>query len=232
MNRILNEDFLNNSIKDETIDLCITDPPYKLNKTTGSMTSSSKQSSWQGNLSAGDKTANIDNSIKFNSWLGEVYRVLKPNSHFYVFVNDKNVQEMLNEATKVGFKLHNLLVWKKNNCTPNRWYMKNCEFVIFFRKGKSFPINNLGSSQFLEYTNVSGKNKLHPTQKPTELLDELILNSSKIGNLILDPFVGSGSTAISAINNGRMSLSYEIDEKHYKVAKNRINEALSEKEVL
>ena len=175
INKIYNQDCLDGMkyIEDKSIDMVITDPPFKLNKTTGSMTSSSMSEKWQGNLKAGDKKVNIINNIIFSEWLSEVYRILKNPSHFYVFVNDKNVQDMLNEAIKVGFKLHNILIWKKNNCTPNRWYMKNCEFILFFHKGKSFPINNKESSQFLNYKNTNGKDKLHPTQKPVELIKEI-----------------------------------------------------------
>ena len=153
-------------------------------------------------LKAGDKNANIENNIKFSDWLPETYRILKEQSHFYVFVNDKNVQDMLNEATKVGFKLHNIIVWKKNNCTPNRWYMKSCEFVLFFRKGKSFPINELGTNQCLEsplfeIDSINGKKKLHPTQKPVEIIEKFISNSSKCGDIVVDLFMGSGSTGVA-----------------------------------
>lgn len=211
------------NLDSETIDLCITDPPFKLNKTTGSMTSSSKQEKWQGNLKAGDKNANINNDIKFKDWLSELYRVMKNPSHFYVFVNDKNVQDMLIEATKVGFKLHNILVWKKNNCTPNRWYMKNCEFVLFFHKGKSFPINNKESNQFLDYKNINGKDKLHPTQKPVDLIKELILNSSKENDIIFDPFCGSGSTLVAAKELNRNYLGFDNDEKYIDISFKRLN---------
>lgn len=215
---------------DCSIDLCITDPPYKLNKTTGSQTSSSKTQSWQGMLKAGDKKANIENDIMFSEWLPEVYRVLKEQSHFYVFVNDKNVQDMLNEATKVGFKLHNILVWKKNNCTPNRWYMKSCEFILFFRKGKSFIINDLGTNQCLEsplfeIDNINAKEKLHPTQKPIEIIEKLILNSSSENDIILDLFMGSGSTIVSAINTNRRFIGIELDDTYYEIATNRTLEA-------
>ena len=221
------------------VDLIVTDPPYKLNKTTGSMTSSSKQNSWSGNLKAGDKTANISNNIKFSEWLPIVYRLLKPQSHFYVFVNDKNVQDMLNEATKVGFKLHNILVWHKNNKTPNRWYMKDCEFILFFHKGKSFPIENLSDSQYLDIdyskekliwletilniSNINGKNKIHPTQKPVELLNKIILNSSKENDLILDPFMGSCSCGESCINTNRNFIGIEKDDKYFDISVNRVN---------
>lgn len=200
----------------ECVDLCITDPPYKTNKTTGSMTSSSKQEKWQGNLRAGDKTANIENEIKFSEWLPEVYRVLKPNSHCYIWVNDKNLSDLQVEAEKVGFKLHNVLVWKKNNCTPNRWYMKNCEFILFLHKGKSFPINNLGDAQFFDCNNINGKDKLHPTQKPLEYLERLILNSSKAGDLIFDPFMGSCGVAKASEKLHRNYYGFEIDSKYIK----------------
>ena len=211
------------TLKYESIDLVVTDPPYKLNKTSGSKTSSSKSDKWQGNLISGDKNANILNDTKFSEWLPLVYKCLKMNSHFYVFVNDKNVQEMLNEAQKVGFKLHNILVWKKNNKTPNRWYMKECEFILFFRKGKSFPINNLGDSQLFDVKNIHGKSKIHPTQKPVEIIEKLILNSSKEGDIVLDCFMGSGSTGVACVNTNRKFIGIELDEKYYNIAYNRIN---------
>lgn len=231
LNKVYNIDAINGfkEIPDDCIDLIITDPPYKLNKTTGSSTSSAKSESWQGNLTAGDKTVNIKNTIKFSQWMGEVYRVLKQQSHFYVFVNDKNLVDLCNEAEKVGFKLHNILVWKKNNCTPNRWYMKNCEFILFFHKGKSFPINNLGSTQLYECNNISGKSKIHPTQKPLEYIDRLIKNSSDENDIVFDPFCGSGTTLVSAIQNRRNYIGFEIDKSHYITTLNRINNTIHKK---
>lgn len=253
-NEWLNNIYLRDSIEamkklpSECIDLCITDPPYKLNKTTGGLSVTDFNAKWQGNLRASDKTANIINNVKFSDWLPEVYRLLKPQSHFYVFVNDKNLQDILNEGTKAKFKLHNVLVWKKNNKTPNKYYMKDCEFIIFFRKGKSVPIHNLGDSQYQDHTyeeddyyndneiweekviecqNINGKDKLHPTQKPVKLLEKLILNSSSEGRLVFDPFMGSGSTAIAAINTNRKFLGFEIDEKYYKVSQERIRNKIS-----
>lgn len=219
---LLNENFLMCDIDDESIDLIVTDPPYRLNKTTGSMTSSAKSESWQGNLKSGDKKASIENDIKFSEWLPLAYRLLKPNAHMYVFVNDKNVQDMLIESDKVGFKLHNILVWHKNNKTPNRWYMKDCEFILFFRKGKSFPINNLGDSQYMQFKNISGQDKLHPTQKPVDLLEKLVGNSTTVGEVVLDPFMGSGSTGVACMNTGRKFIGVELDEQYFNIAKQRI----------
>lgn len=219
-----NEDCLNiiKTIPDNSVNLVITDPPYKLNKTTGSMTSASKVEKWQGNLKAGDKTANIINMVKFSEWLPEVYRVLKKDAHCYIWINDKNLVDLCNEAEKVGFKLHNILVWKKNNVTPNRWYMKNCEFILFLHKGKSFPIKNMGDAQLYECDNINGKDKLHPMQKPIEYLERLIINSSNEFDTVLDCFMGSGSVGVACKNLNRKFIGIEKDEKYFKIAKERI----------
>ena len=227
MYTLIFDDCLNalRNIPDESIDLVVTDPPYLMNHTSGSSTNTSKQEQWKGNLKAADKTANMANFIKFSQWLPVIYKKLKSSSHCYIFCNDKNVQDVLNESTKTGFKLHNILIWKKNNCTPNRWYMKNVEFIIFLHKGKSFPIANLGCPQCLEIDNINGKNKLHPTQKPVELLSILIKNSSKVGDIVLDPFMGSGSTGVACVNTNRNFIGIELDEKYFNIAKERIDKS-------
>ncbi len=78
------------------------------------------------------------------------------------------------------------LIWKKNNCTPNKFYMKNCEFVVMARKGGERWINNKGTKQCIEIDNIRGKN--HPTEKPIELMEILIKNSSLENELVLDLF--------------------------------------------
>lgn len=208
----------------ESIDLLVTDPPYKLNKTTGSTTSSAKSDRWSGNIHAADKNAGIMNGVDFSAWLPLVYDVLKKDAHIYVFVNDKNLCDMQVAAEKAGFYLHNILVWKKNNCTPNRWYMKNCEFILFMRKGKSFPINNLGDSQFFDCANIAGKMKFHPTQKPVDILESFILNSTKHNDVVLDPFMGSGSTGVACVRTGRKFVGIELAENYFDTARKRIIE--------
>lgn len=152
----------------------------------------------------------------------EVYRILKNNSHCYIFTNSLNLGEMLTESRKVGFKLHNLLVWKKNNCTPSQFYMKNCEYVLFLRKGKAKWINDIGGSKTVhEFDNIIG-NKIHPCEKPIPLLELYIKNSSKENDIVFDPFVGSGNIAVAALNTNRRYLGFEIDEEYFKVASKRI----------
>lgn len=209
-------------LKEKMFDLAVIDPPYKLNKTTGGISKTGFVDRWQGNIKGSDKKASIINDIKFNEWLPEVYKVLKDDSHCYIFTNDKNLADLQNEAEKVGFRLHNILIWKKNNSTPNRWYMKNCEFILFLYKGKAKPINDKGTSQFLEFKNKNGKEKYHPTEKPIELLKVLIENSSKEGDIVLDCFMGSGSTGVACKELNRNFYGIEIDEKYFSIAKERI----------
>ena len=152
----------------------------------------------------------------------EIYRVLKQNTHCYIFTNILNLTEMLNESSKAGFKLHNVLVWEKNNCTPSQYYMKNCEYILFLRKGKAKWINDIGGSKTVhKYNNIIG-NKVHPTEKPVELLEFYIRNSSKENDIVLDPFMGSGSTAIACINTNRQYIGFEIDEEYCNIANERI----------
>ena len=102
--------------------------------------------------------------------------------------------------------------------------MKNCEFVLFLHKGKSFPIKNLGDAQLFECNNISGKDKVHPTQKPIAYLERLILNSSNELDTVLDPFMGSGSTGIACKNLNRKFIGIELDKTYYEVSKELIGE--------
>lgn len=205
------------TLEDESIDLVVTDPPYKVisgGKNDG------KDRRPSGILSKNDGKIFNHNSIAIRDYLPELYRVLKQDSDAYIMTNNINLQELLNVSTDVGFKFHNLLIWKKNNVTPNRWYMKNLEYTIYLYKGKARPINNPSSSQIFEFPNP--RNKLHPTEKPVELMEHYILNSSDEGMTVLDPFLGSGSTGLAAIKNNRNFIGFEKDETYFEVSNNRL----------
>jgi site-specific DNA-methyltransferase (adenine-specific) len=168
------------------------------------------------------------NDIEFKEWLPECFRILKDGSHCYIMVNDRNVQEMLNEATKAGFKLLNILIWEKNNATPNKYYMKSAEFILFFRKGFAKSINNMGTKTVIKVNNIIG-NKLHPSEKPVELFKILINNSSREGETVLDPFAGSGTTALACLNTNRNFICIEKDENYFNISQERIKNQKKEK---
>lgn len=207
------------NIPDKSIDMIATDVPYKV--ISGGKPKAKGQPS--GILSKNDGKIFENNSIKPSEYLGELYRVLKDNTHCYIFINFINLKEMMEEAEKVGFKLHTLLVWKKNNKTPSRWYMKNQEYILFMRKGKAKPVKNGGMGHILEFSNIIG-NKSHPCEKPVDLLQLLIENSSKENEIVLDPFMGTGSCSIACLKTDRKFIGIELDEHYYDIAYNRINE--------
>ena len=94
--------------------------------------------------------------------------------------------------------------------------------IVFCRKGKAIKINNCGTKSVLEVPNP--KNKKHPTEKPVELMKILIENSSNTGDVILDPFMGSGSTCVAAVNTNRHYIGFELDEKYFQIACDRLDE--------
>ena len=170
-----------------------------------------------------------NNDIEFKDWLPEVYRVLKEDSHCYLMINSRNLKKLQVEAEKVGFKFQNLLVWIKNNVTPNKWYQQKFECILMLRKGRERYINDKGTSNVFIYPNIMG-NKLHPTEKPVELMRDFIKNSTNEGDKVLDPFMGSGSTCLAAKELNREYYGFEIDEKYYDIAKKRIENVFVSRE--
>jgi len=204
-------------ISDNSIDLIVTDVPYKV--ISGGKPKHKGQPS--GILSKNDGKIFNYNDIKPQQYMSELYRVLKNGTHCYIFINFINLKEMMEEAEKVGFQLHTLLIWKKNNKTPSRWYMKNQEYILFMRKGKAKKVKNAGIGHILEFDNIIG-NKTHPCEKPIDLIEFLIENSSEEKDIVLDPFVGSGSTLLSSQNLNRKCIGIELDEKYCEIAKLRL----------
>lgn len=245
---IYNEDVLEvmKGMSDESVDLVVTDPPYKI--VTGGCkvngdTSKNPSGMLNRGIAANDlkskwiNKSNVDfirsgslfkhNKIKFSDWMPEVFRVLKNQTHAYFMVNDRNLNELMTEAIKAGFKLQNVLVWKKNNATPNKYYMKNCEFIVMCRKGKAKNIVNMGTKNVLEVNNIIGS-KTHPTEKPVDLFEILIRNSSKQGDVVFEPFLGTGSTLVAAQNLGRNGIGVEVDEQYFEIAQKRLQPVYEE----
>ena len=162
------------------------------------------------------------NEIQFNEWLPEIYRVLKDNSHCYIMINGRNLAELQMEAEKVGFRFHNIIAWDKGNATPNKWYMQRLEFILFMFKGEAKKINNMGTTTLLQVPNIKRGTKLHPTEKPVDLMKILIENSSKKNDIVLDPFAGCGSTLLACKETGRNFIGFELDKHYHSIAEKRL----------
>ena len=216
--KLYNDDCLNvlKDIEDNSIDLVVTDPPYEV--ITGGRNGGVK------GKPSGILTENkqLMKSIpKADLWLSECFRVMKDGTHIYIMTNTLNLTNYLNIINSVGFKLHNLLVWNKNNTTPNRWYMKNCEYVIFARKGFAKSINNPSSQTVHNFDNIIG-NKKHPTEKPVDLMKLYVENSSQVGDTVLDPFMGVGSTGVACKELNRNFIGVELYKYYFDIVTKRI----------
>lgn len=215
-------------IKTESIDLIVTDCPYHI--VSGGCTNIPRKDESRGifNKRATFTQANAksgklfdNNDIKFSEWLPEVYRVMKNNTHIYIYINARNLKELQVESEKVGFKFQNIIIWNKGNATPNRYYLNAYEMILMLRKGNAKNINNMGTKNILDIKNIRG-NKTHPTEKPVELNEIFIQNSSNNSETVLDPFMGTGSCGVACKKLGRSFIGIEIDKKYYEIAKERI----------
>jgi site-specific DNA-methyltransferase (adenine-specific) len=223
-NTIFNCDFIDGvkSIPDKSIDLIVTDPPYKV---TAKGCSGSMSGYWTNSKS--NKGIIFDNNnTDIDNYIDELYRVLKDDTHCYIMCNQLNLPHFLDVITKSKFHYVKCLIWDKCNKICGRYYMNCFEYIILLRKGGDRPINDCGTPDILRVPNIKTKNddgtNIHDSEKPIHLMEILIQNSSNEGDLVLDPFIGSGTTAISCLNLNRKFIGFEIDKKFFGIAQGRI----------
>jgi site-specific DNA-methyltransferase (adenine-specific) len=210
-------------IMDGTIDLIVTDPPYRVTQkgchgTMGGYWSHEK---------ANNGKIFDHNDIDIEEYLPEFYRILKHDAHCYIMSNNLNLPHFFDVIGKSKFHFVKLLVWNKQSKICGRYYMGQVEHIFMLRKGKDKPINNCSQSDLLSFSNFNREkdkngNNLHDSMKPIPLMQCMIENSTQEGELVLDPFMGSGTTALACIRSKRHYIGCEIDQKYYKVALDRI----------
>jgi len=203
-------------------DCIVTDPPYLL--TSGGAT--------KGGLHERIGGGAYDNSghlvacnIDWHEFMPKFYKVMG-RGHAYVMCNNRHIANMINAAENAGFGFHNVLVWDKGNATPNRWYMKNMEFTGLFYKGKAKNINDCGSKALIKY-NWDGESS-HPTEKPIPLMEHYIVNSTDKGGLVIDPFMGSGTTGVACVRAGRKFIGIELTQEYFDESVRRIKQETGE----
>lgn len=212
LNIIYNEDCLDGIKKmpNESIDVVITDPPYFLGVTHN-----------------GQKGTYADLAIMkpfFDTLFHQINRVLKKDGKLYMCC-DWRTYPFLYPICEQYILVKNLLVWNKTS-GPGNTYAFIHELVIFSSKENCNikGCNIFEIKAFNSGAKVTNGEKQHPTQKPVELFEKFILDSSKEGDVVLDCFMGSGTLAIAAIKTKRNYIGFEIQEKYCKIAQNRINQ--------
>jgi modification methylase len=239
------------TIPDQSVDLVFADPPYNL-QLAGSLTrpDHSKVDAVDDHW---DQFASFADYDRFTTaWLSECHRILKPNGALWVIGSYHNIFRVGHALQDIGYWILNDVVWRKTNPMPNfrgRRFTNAHETLIWAAKSadskycfnyEAMKIFNDDLQMRSDWTlplctggerlkNDSG-DKLHPTQKPEALLHRVLLSSSKAGDVILDPFFGTGTTGAAARQLGRVFIGIEQDDNYAAAARARIDavEPLSE----
>ena len=197
------------NIPDGSVDLVLTDPPYGIDF----------QSNFRKN-----KFNKIENDIAVNAeFIDECKRVLKDTCAFYCFTRWDVYPSWIEQISK-RFKVKNCIVWFKRGGglgDLKKGYIYNHEFIIYCAE-KNHRLNGKRRNDVFEFAKDAQSTYVHPTQKPISLLKEIIERSSNEGGVVLDCFMGSGSTGVACVNTNSQFIGIELDEGYFNIAKKRI----------
>ena len=204
------------SLPSESVDLVVTDPPYEslekhraVGTTTRLKHSKASSNNW----------FRVFKNERFPVLFAELYRVMKRNTHFYLFCDSETAFDVaVPVARSVGFKFWKPLIWDKRKIGMGYHYRARYEFVLFFEKGKR-KLNNLGVSDIIEVPRIY---KGYPTEKPSAVAKVLIEQSTQPGELVIDPFFGSGSTGLAALETGRCFAGADTCGEAHEIARERL----------
>lgn len=205
------------SLEDNSIDLVITDPPYeslekhrKIGTTTRLKNSKSSSNSW----------FDIFPNDRLQELMEELYRVLRKNSHCYIFCDQETMFFLKPLGEKAGFKFWKPIVWDKVKIGMGYHYRARYEMILFFEKGKR-KLSDLGVPDVLAFPRI---HRGYPTEKPVELASVLVNQSSQVGETVLDPFCGSGAFGVAAVKNKRQFIGADTSEDALSMTKLRLEE--------
>ena len=226
-NHIYNEDCIKGikRIPDDYIDLVIIDPPYLINNhnTKVSNEISIEINKYNDELYKSNLTNGYDTKI-----LDELLRVMK-KVNIYIFCNCEQIPFYIKYFVLERKCKMDILIWNKTNAMPlfNNKYLTDKEYCLYFRKGGYCNPSNYEDAKTVFYYPINMKDKKrwkHPTIKPEIIIRRLIRNSSKENDIVLDCFIGSGTTAVCCIKENRNYIGFEINKEFYKTCLERIEE--------
>lgn len=218
------------NIKDNSIDLIVTDPPYLID-TVGGQGSVNSILKLDKSLNDLKKNQDITMGYDIESFADIVNRIQGGNINAYFWCNKAQIPDYFKVyVDKLKCKF-DILCWHKDNALPtySNKYLSDTEYCLFFHKGKghTFPQTYEDAKTYwVEPINhIDKKLYGHPTIKPLHMIEQLVRNSSKEGDTILDTFMGSGTTGVACVNTNRNFIGMELNEEYYNIATDRINEA-------
>lgn len=221
LNRIYNEDCLEglNNIPDKSIDLIVTDPPYKFENKGGGFYADNNST----------KRVYLDSLRNINCTEFEpmpFLNVVKPKMkkfYGYFFCNKFLIEEYIKFARENRYNF-DVLVMAKSNPIPsyNNHHLSDLEYIIMIRDKGTYFSKHKDIDDYKKFYMTNCKKGIHPSEKPVNLIERFIKVSAKEGDIVLDPFVGSGTTAIACLNTNRNYIGFELDENYYNIATERI----------
>ena len=241
---------MNDEIAAESVDLVFADPPYNLSGKGLQWKGNTTGGDWYMVNSDWDRMS-PEHYVEFTeSWLSACKRVLKSSGAIYVCCTFHNLGEVLYILKKQEFRVNNVITWYKSNAMPNmtkRTFTHACEYIVWAVRGKGWTFNYEVVKEINPERRKDGKKKqmrdlwtfplcqgkerlrrqdngraLHPTQKPEALVERAVLSSSQEGETVLDPFLGSGTTAVVALRHNRSCIGIEQNSEYLKAARKRV----------
>jgi site-specific DNA-methyltransferase (adenine-specific) len=203
------------SLPAASVDLLITDPAYEslekhraVGTTTRLKHSKASSNDW----------FTVFPNARFGELFEQAHRVLREDTHFYLFCDAETMFVAKPEAERAGFKFWKPLVWDKQTIGMGYHYRARYEFILFFEKGKR-RLNDLGVADVI---NVPRVHRGYPAEKPVAVSEILVSQSSNPGEVIADPFMGSGSIGEAALKNGRRFLGTDLNAVAVRVTSERL----------
>ena len=199
------------------VDCVITDPPYLINYKTNHRQDKSHKFC--------KSILNDDNPQLIIDVISLLYDVMKDDTPLYMFCGSDKV-DFFKQQVEKQFTVKNIIVGDKGNHTAGdleSQYGKRYEFIIYTNKGRAkFNPDMPRYDDIWRFARVTGKEQIHQNQKPTDLLSRIINQHTRRGDLVLDSFAGSGSTAVAAYRLQRHYICFELDKEYFNLASERL----------
>lgn len=224
------------SIPDNSVDAIVTDPPYS----SGGAFSGDRRSrtgvkyadtAYNGAVSLPDFSGDNMDQLGFMELTRQVFakcrEKTKPEGVLVTFIDWRNLPALCNSIQAAGWVWRGIAVWHKPNGRPQKGrYRNEFEFIVWGSNGPMPFDRGVGCLPGLyKYSNVASKDRLHQTEKPLQLITDLLEIVPK-GALVLDPFIGCGTTAVACLQTGRRYIGFELSKEYHAIAEKRVADAL------
>lgn len=211
-------------VPDNSIDLLLTDPPYNVSRPNNFKTMGSAA---RIGMDFGEWDKNFD-TVRY---ISELPRILRDNANVVIFNSWENLSEIKKACEENNITIKRCLVLNKSNPAPfnrDRMFVNDVEFALWGvynskNKPTKWTFNRQNPVEKCVINTTVQSSKLHPTMKDIKVITYLIEVLSNEGDTVLDPFIGSGTTAVAALKTNRNCIGFEIDENYFSIAQDRIN---------